>query len=735
MFGEYITKGHARIDRSSRIIDCILMSEIFILFFFMHFSTLFQPNSIAIVGASTREGSVSNDVIRNLHKQGYRGQIFPINPKGEPILGLTTYKTLAEVGKPIDLAVIITPASVVPGVMQEIVGVGIKAVVVISAGFKEAGPEGARLEEEIKKIATENDITLVGPNCLGVINPHHNLNISFAKAIAHPGNVAFISQSGALCSSVLDYAEEYGIGFSKFASIGNKACLDEVEFLESLVNDPDTKVILMYIEGMNDASRFITRIREITKSENPKPIIALKAGRTSDGASASASHTGALAGSDEAYDALFKQAGVIRVDTVEKLFIYAAAFAHNEKLEGNQIAVISNAGGPGVLVTDELVMRGLKIAHFTPDTTEILKNGLPKAANTHNPIDVLGDAKSDRYKLALEAVVNDPNVDGLIVVLTPQSMTDVNETAIVLANIKATTKKPIVASFMGSQSTREGEGILLRHNVANILFPESAAHAMAELYRFYNQRNAFEGQVTQYSDVNKEFVTDVLSKTKEAEQTYIPEAQALQVLSAYKLPLLRNNIVQSREEILAASTTTSYPVAMKIISKDIVHKTDVGGVMLNVTPENMPHAFDTMLKTVQHNVPTAKLDGVLLVEMAPKNGFEFVVGVNKDPTLGHLIMFGLGGVFVEVLKDVSFRLAPLTARDAHEMIQEIKSSKLIRGTRGLPALDVDAVVDCILRISQLVNDFPQIKELDINPLLVLPKGEGVRVLDGRIVIQ
>ena len=702
----------------------------------MHFNTLFNPSSIAIVGASTREGSVSNDVIRNLHKQGYKGQIFPINPKGEPILGLTTYKTLAEVGKPIDLAVIITPAAIVPGVMREIVAVGTKAVVVISAGFKEAGIEGARLEEEIKSVALNNDITLVGPNCLGVINPHHNLNISFAKAIARPGNVAFISQSGALCSSVLDYAEEYGIGFSKFASVGNKACLDEVEFLESLANDPDTKVILMYIEGMTDAQRFISHVRKITYSNNPKPIIALKAGRTSDGASASASHTGALAGNDEAFNALFKQAGVIRVGTVEELFIYAAAFAHNEKLEGDQIAVISNAGGPGVLVTDELVMRGLKIAHFTPETTDILRKTLPQAANIHNPVDVLGDAKSDRYKSTLEAVVQDPNVDGLIVVLTPQSMTDVNETAIVLSNVKATTKKPIVASFMGSQSTREGEGILLRHNVANILFPESAAHAMAELYNFYNQKHTPIGNIPlRYEDVDKEFITNLLSRMKGLNQTYIPEAIALQILGAYKLPLLQHTIVRSREEVSEASKKTAYPVAMKIVSKDIVHKTDVGGIALNVTPDHFLETYDHMMKTVQHNAPTAKLDGVLLVEMAPKNGFEFVVGVNKDPSLGHLIMFGLGGVFVEVLKDVSFRLAPLTASDAHAMIGEIKSSKLLKGTRGLPPLDVEAVVDCILRISQLVTDFPQIKELDINPLLALPKGEGVKVLDGRIVIS
>lgn len=702
----------------------------------MHFTTLFNPSSVAIIGASTREGSVGNDVIRNLHKQGYKGHIYPINPKGEPILGLTTYKTLQEIGKPVDLAVIIIPAAAVPGVMREIVAVGTKAVIVISAGFKESGEEGAKLEEEVKKIALDNDITVVGPNCLGVINPHHNLNISFAKAIARPGNVAFISQSGALCSSVLDYAEEYGIGFSKFASVGNKACLDEVDFLESLANDPDTKVILMYIEGMTDAHRFLSHVRKITSGNNPKPIITLKAGRTSDGASASASHTGALAGNDEAFDALFKQAGVVRVETVEQLFVYAAAFAHNDKLEGDQIAVISNAGGPGVLVTDELVVRGLKIAHLAPDTTEILKNALPKAANIRNPVDVLGDAKSDRYKTTLEAIIQDPNVDGIITVLTPQSMTDINEIAIVLANAKAMTKKPIIASFMGSQSTRDAEGILVRHNVANILFPESAAHAMAELYRFYNHKpSAQPTELTPYTDVDKDFVAALLAKMKQSNQTYIPEAIALQILGAYKMPLLKHSIIQKREDVVAAQSTITYPVAMKIISKDIVHKTDVGGVLLNIAPDKLVESYDSMLKTVKAKAPYASIEGVLFMEMAPSHGFEFVVGVNKDPSLGHLIMFGLGGVFVEVMKDVSFRLAPVTASDVREMMMEIKSSKLLKGTRGLPPLDMDAVTDCILRVSQLVTDFPQIKELDINPLLALPAGQGVRVLDGRMVIS
>lgn len=700
----------------------------------MHFNTLFNPTSIAIIGASTREGSVSNDVIRNLQKQGYKGQIYPINPKGESVLGFTTYKSILEVGQPVDLAVVIIPAAAVPAAMNEIVQAGTRACVIISAGFKEAGPEGAALEEEVRRTCIVNDITLIGPNCLGVINPHHHLNISFAKVTAIPGNVAFISQSGALCSSVLDYADEYGVGFSKFASVGNKACLDEVEFLDYLAHDEATKVILMYIESMTNVERFISHVREITCGLR-KPIIALKAGRTTSGASASASHTGALAGNDAAYEALFKQAGVIRVDTVEELFVYAAAFAHNNELKGDQIAVVTNAGGPGVLVTDELIAHGLKLAEFTPETTAKLKEYLPKAANTHNPVDVLGDAHSDRYQVALDAICADPNVDGVITILTPQSMTDITYTGIVVSNAKLKGGKPMIASFMGSESVRQADKMLQRHNVANMLFPESAAHAMAALYRFYNQPCVADLNLKRFDSVDKEGVGTYLAQLKEQGQTYVPEAQAVLILEKYGFPLIQSTVVSTRDKIEKLSQTITYPVAMKIISKDVVHKSDAGGVKLNVLPNELPEAYDEMMKTVQSKVPSAKLDGVLLAEMASKNGFEFVLGVSRDPALGHMLMFGLGGIYVEVFKDVTFRLLPLTEYDAEDMVKEIKAQKFIEGTRGLPPLDKKAIIDCILRLSQLVTDFPQIKELDINPLLALPEGQGVKVLDARLVIE
>lgn len=701
----------------------------------MHFNTLFNPSSIAIIGASTRPGSVSNDVIRNLHTQGYKGHIYPINPKGEPILGMTTYTSMAEIGKPVDLAVIIIPAPKVPQALREVGQAGTHAVVVISAGFKEAGPEGAALESELQTIAKEYDITLIGPNCLGIINPHSNLNISFAKVPARTGNVAFVSQSGALCASVLDYAEEYGIGFSKFASVGNKACIDEVEFLEYLAHDEQTKVILLYIESLNGADRFISQVRTLTSGANRKPIIALKAGRTAAGASASASHTGALAGNDTAYDALFKQAGVIRVSTVEELFVYAAAFAHNGELKGNRIAIVTNAGGPGVLVADEVASNDLTLAVFNEDTQRILASGLPPAANMKNPVDVLGDAQSNRYETALNAIIADPGVDGIITILTPQSMTDVAQIAITVSNARAKGGKPLIASFMGAKSIYEGDAILQRHNVANMLFPESAAHAMAALYQFYNQTRATDLHTPTLNNVRKSEVGGILQRAKAEGRTFLPEAEALAVLDAYGLPLLKSTRIHTVSEAHALAESVNYPVALKIISKDIVHKTDVGGVKLHVAPHDIPESYESMLQVVSQKAPNAHLDGVLAMEMAPKDGFEFVIGVNKDPALGHMVMVGLGGVFVEVLKDVAFRLAPLTAQDVDEMLREVKASKLLKGVRGMDPLDRAALTECLLRISQLVTDFPQIQELDINPILVLPKEQGVRVLDGRIILN
>lgn len=702
----------------------------------MHFQSLFYPASIAIIGASTRPSSVSNDVIRNLQRQGYAGHIYPVNPKGQPILGLTTYPSLAAIGRPVDLAVIITPAPTVPSLMREVASIGIRAVIVISAGFKEVGESGAKLEAEMAGIAKDNDITLIGPNCLGILNPSHDLNISFAKASARSGNVAFVSQSGALCSSVLDYAQEYGIGFSKFVSVGNKACIDEVDLLQELAQDSETDVILLYIEGLSDSARFISSIRQITAGPHAKPVIALKAGRTSEGASASASHTGALAGGDEAFTALFKQSGVIRAHTVEELFIYAAAFAHNGPLMGDRIAIISNAGGPGVLVTDELVARGMKIATFTDMTTRTLRSMLPPAANTHNPVDVLGDAMSDRYQRALDAVIDDQGVDGIITILTPQSMTDIEQIAIALSNTKARTHKPIVASFMGSVSVQDAEGILQRHNVANILFPESAARAMARLreHAVRIELPPAPPSPTILSKIDRTSAEGMLTRLLEAGQRYIPEALALEVIRSYGILTPQTSIVRSREEVHAVQDRLTSPVVLKIISTDIVHKSEVGGVMQGVSVDALDTAFERMVQTVRLKAPKATIQGVLIAQTAPPGGTEYVVGVKKDPSLGHLIMVGLGGIYVEILRDVTFRLAPLSKDDVEEMLHEIKSGVLLAGARGGAPLDRESLIDVILRVSQLVSDIPMIQELDLNPVMTYPAGQGALVLDARLVI-
>lgn len=703
----------------------------------MSFDTLFSPSSIAVIGASAKSGSVGNDVIRNLHAQGYKGHIYPVNPKKEPVMGLTTYPTIQSIGMPIDLAVVIIPAPLVPQILQDIAEAGTKSVVIISAGFKETGEAGAKLEEEIKTIAKNKELTVIGPNCLGVINPHTSLNISFAKVPARVGNVSFISQSGALCSSVLDYADEYGIGFAKFVSVGNKTCLDEGALLTYLASDIETKVILMYIESLTNVESFVKQVRAVSSGPNRKPIIALKAGRTASGAVASSSHTGALAGNFATYEALFKQTGIIGVDTVEDLFVYAEAFAHNGPLVGNRIAIVTNAGGPGVLVADEAEHNGLVLAQFSKQTLDALTKALPPAASVRNPVDVLGDAQSDRYQKALDAVADDSQVDGIIAVLTPQSMTDVERIAISVSNTKLRSGKPVVASFMGSKSIREGDRMLQRHTVANMLFPESAARAMAAMYGYSKKGMGIEKQNFDRPpiQVHVEPARRVMEECISKGYSYIPEAYALRILEEYGFPTLSHHILTSRQDSELASRVIQEPVALKVISKDIVHKTEVGGVELNVAPKDIPTIYDTILARVAEKAPQAKIEGVLMAEMAPRDGFEFVLGVKKDATFGaHLLMFGMGGIYVEVLKDISFRLAPLTYQDAYELIREVKSYAFIKGARGKPVLDEESLITCILMLSQFVTDFPQMQELDINPLLVLPKGQGVRVLDARILI-
>ena len=699
----------------------------------MKLNSIFYPKSIAIIGASTEVGHVGNDIVKNLVKQGYAGKIFPVNPKATKLYDLKCYPNISTIKSSVDLAIIVVPSGVVPAVLQEAAKKKIKGAIVISAGFKEVG--NLDLEKQVKDICQKNNIALVGPNCLGVINPENKMNASFANIMPPNGNIAFISQSGALCTAILDYAQKLDIGFSKFVSVGNKALMSEADLFNYLAKDKKTKVIAMYVEQLTNAPAIIAAAKKITHGKNPKPIIAIKSGRTSAGASASASHTGALAGNDAAYEALFAQSGIIRVENIQELFDYLRIFTHNELPKGDRVAIVTNAGGPGVLTTDTVILSGLRMAVISEATKTQLKKHLPPFANFKNPIDVLGDARADRYEAAINILEKDKNVDSIIVVLTPQSVTEFSKTAQAIVNAKKKSKKPIIASFMGGHLVNLGVKILRSNGVSTFNFPESAAMALGALTDFKFIEKEKNNKQFSFKNTNKSAITKIFEAAKNRGQIQLPEVDSLPVLHHYGFPTLSSHIATTAEEAHEIAKKIGKKVAMKIVSPDILHKTDSGGVMLNIIPENAASSFKEIMKRVKKNVPTAKIEGVLMNEMIKEKGAEMILGAVKDASLGHTIMVGLGGVYVEVFKDVSFGLAPLTKGDAEKMLSKLKSKNILDGARGQTVLDSDALIDCIGRLSQLLMDFPNIKELDINPLLVLKKGHGVKVLDARIVVE
>ncbi len=699
----------------------------------MDLKSIFYPNSIAIIGASSREKTVGNDVVKNLVNQGYQGKILPVNRKIDELYGLKVYRDVSDIETEIDLVVVAIPAKFVPASIEAAAQKGAKAAIVISAGFKETG--NVELENELKQVCADHQIILVGPNCLGSINPEISMNASFGKLMPKLGQVAFMSQSGALCTAVLDYAQELGLGFSKFISIGNKADVDELELIKYLAADEQTKVILIYAEELVNAPQFISTLKKINHGPNPKPVIILKSGRTEAGASAIASHTGSLAGGDTAYEALFAQAGMIRANSIKELFDYALIFSKNDLVDVDNVAVITNAGGPGVLTTDEVAAHGLKMAKISDESQKKLKEFLPEAASVNNPIDVLGDARADRYQFVLETLAEDEQVDSILVILTPQSMTEIEETAQAIIAVKAKTNKPIVVSFMGAPTVKPGVELLKQADVATTNFPESAAKGLATFSQFVNWTLEQDETMLKFDDVDRERVTQIFAEAKRNGQTSFPEAEAMEIMKAYNFPMLRSEKATSVAAAKKIAAEFGSKLAMKIVSKDILHKSDVGGVMLNVTAADIEEKYQAMMATVAKNKPEANLEGVLLMEMAPANGLEVILGVNKDPGLGTMIMFGLGGIYVEVLKDVNFAYVPLTQGDAKRMVNTLQTAELFEGVRGEPAKDKAMLVECICRLAQLVTDFPEIVELDINPLLALPQGEGVRVLDVRVVIE
>ncbi len=699
----------------------------------MGIASLFYPRSVAVVGASHELGSVGNEVLKNLVQQGFKGKIYPVNPKGGKLYGKHVYRLLGEIDAIIDLIVVAVPAKLVPQILHEAGFKKVKAAIVISAGFKEAGhPE---LEAEIAAICQKHRLTLVGPNCLGLINPEIKLNASFGPLMPTMGKVAFLSQSGAICASVLDYARERNLGFSKFISLGNKALVNEGQMLEYLYHDSQTQVIMMYVEQLQQIPEIMAVAKKVTTEHPHKPIIILKSGRTLAGSTASQSHTGALGGSEAGYDALFAQSGMIRAESIEELFDFAECFADNPPLKESQIAVITNAGGPGVLTTDALIGESLELAILQPSTQEKLRQFLPASASVKNPIDILGDADAQRYQQTMELVIKDPAVAGLLVILTPQSMTEVEKTARAIRMIRQQTKKPIVVSFMGDDLVAAGLNVLHHSQVATIPFPEPAARALGALNQFREWLLPKNQHGFRFSDVKSKLVTQTLALGTESAARMLSINQTFAILKAYGFPVVKRVFVESVEQAEAAKSSFHTDLVLKVVSPDIVHKTEAGGVILKVKSSDLAEKYHQLLNQVESAQPSATVEGVEIMEMVEHEGQEILLGVTTDPVLGKLIAVGWGGIYTEVIKDVSWGIAPLTHFDARRMVRDLKLHQIIKGVRGQVPLDEAILIELLGRLSQLVMNFPQIKELDINPLLLKARGQGAKVLDARIMLE
>jgi acetyltransferase len=690
-----------------------------------------EPKGVAVIGASSNPTKLGYQVLHNIIRFGYKGDIYPVNPTADEILGIQVYPSVSAITGPVDLAVILVPNKAVPGVIEECGQKKLGGAVIITAGFRETGRDGKELEQHVVSIARQYGMRLVGPNVLGIIDTISSLNASFAVGMPRRGHIAFMSQSGALCTSILDFAISQGIGFSRFYSIGNKADINEIDLLRAWSEDKETRVISAYLEGISNGPEFIHVAREVNRQ---KPIVAIKSGTTSAGSRAVSSHTGTLAGSENAYDAAFKQAGIVRAGSVQDLFDYAQGFARQPLPAGDAVAVVTNAGGPGIMASDAIERVGMHLASLTPELQQELRNALPPAASVVNPIDVLGDAPADRYAHGIETALKDPNTNIVLVVLTPQTSTQIPETAKILGELSKKYAKPTFAAFMGDQSVQEAQKILTEYSIPNYPVPERAVAAMSAMWRRRQWLN-MPPLALETLDADKVGVRKILDEVRRDGRSTAGDAEAREILIAYGVKLPKSVLARSADEAVQAAEEMGFPVVLKIASPDILHKTDIGGVKLNLTsPSDVRDAFDLIYYRATRHMPDATIWGCQVQQMI-KGGREIIIGMNRDPQFGPLLMFGLGGVYVEALKDVTFRVAPIDRREAREMLSEIRAYALLRGVRGEPPSDTDAIVNTLLRVSQLVTDFPEIVELDINPLLVFPRGQGALGLDMRLAIQ
>jgi len=693
-------------------------------------SVFLSPTSIAIIGASDKEGSVGRAITSNIMK-GYKGTIYPISPTRDTVFDKKAYKTVLDVSEQIDLAVIITKNTIVSTVLEECGKKGIKGAIVITAGFKEVDEEGAKLEQQLKEIAKKYNIKVIGPNCLGVMNlaPKTMMNSTFLKITPKSGEIALVSQSGAICAALVEDASAQGIGFSAVVSMGNKADMNEIDVLEMLANHEQTKVIVMYLEDMGDGQKFLKICKNITKNLK-KPVLVLKSGRSPEGAKAAMSHTGALMGSDEIYEALLKQSGAIRVDTMGELFDYATAFSKQPLPLDGDLVIVSNAGGPAIISTDVCSKLGIKMAKID-DIRPKIDAVIPPWGSSRNPVDIVGDADYNRFNNVLENVLSHKNVGTVIAMCTPSATLDYNKLAEVIVNMSKKYKKTILASLMGLDEGIKNRQIMAEGGVPYYTYAEAAIQTLKAMLRFVEWIKSPEGKIVTFKvDTNK--AKKIFDKVKQEKRQNLLEEEGQEVLRAYGLPLPQSALAKTEQEAVKIAKKIGYPVVLKIASPQIIHKSDAGGVKVNIQNDKDVHsAFKEIIKNAKKYSKNAVIQGVLVVEMV-KGGKEMIIGSKQEPGFGPVLMLGMGGIYVEILKDVTFRLAPVTDKEAEDMIASIKTKKLLEGVRGEKPSDLAKLSECIQRLSQLVTDFTEIKELDMNPVLVMEKGKGCKILDVRI---
>ncbi|GIV79603.1 bifunctional acetate--CoA ligase family protein/GNAT family N-acetyltransferase [Litorilinea aerophila] len=697
---------------------------------------IFAPKTVAVIGATEKEGAVGRTILWNLISHPFGGTVFPVNPNRSSVLGIHAYPKIADVPAQVDLAVIVTPALTVPGIIEECVEAGVKGAIIISAGFKEIGKAGAQLEQKILRRAQSAKMRIIGPNCLGVMSPVTGLNATFARGMARPGNVAFISQSGALCTSVLDWSFRENVGFSHFVSIGSMLDVDWGDLIYYLGDDSRTKSIVLYMETIGDARSFLSAAREVSLS---KPIIVIKAGRTAAAAKAAASHTGSLAGSDAVLDAAFRRCGVLRVDYLSHLFAMAEVLDKQPHPRGRKLTIVTNAGGPGVLATDALIQGGGELAELSDETMAALNEALPRHWSHGNPIDILGDATPERYTEAVKIAADDPNSDGLLVILTPQDMTYPTQTAEQMSRVLANTRKPVLASWMGGPEVAAGVDVLNRANIPTFDYPDTACHIFNYMWRYtYNLRSIYETPslpiASEAEATNQRRATELIEEVRKKGRTILTEYESKQIFQAYGIPTVPTLLAHSPDEAVARAEEIGYPVVLKLNSETITHKSDVNGVQLNLTnADEVRQAYERIRQTVTERKGAEHFQGVTVQPMEKLDGYELIIGSSQDSQFGPVLLFGTGGTLVEVFQDRALGLPPLNTTLARRMMEQTKIFQALQGVRGRGRVDLEALERLLVRFSQLVVEQPRIREIDINPLFASP--ERLVALDARIVLH